>query len=473
MPGAPMPPNILLIMTDQQRADCLSIEGHPVLLTPNMDAIADVGARFTHFYSPCPSCIAARRSILSGLRPSNHGMVGYRDGVEWHERTTLPQLLKARGYQTMLVGRSMHQYPPDRRFGYDAVEINGHMGPDDYDRWLAEVGPRDSGGWFGGGVMHNDWTAKPWHLDEHLHFTNWTVMRALGFLERRDTSAPFFLTVSFIAPHPPLQPPSFYLERYFRTGVPEPAIGDWATPPAGTASGGQSLVAPETVRLTGEALLSARAAYYGLINHVDDQINRLLNAITGVDRITGGNTVVVFTSDHGEMLGDHYMWRKSRPYEASARVPFLIRAPERFELRPGAVVDEPATHADIMPTLLDFAGIEKPATLDGESLLPLLRGDEREWRDYVHIEHAPEYQALTDGWEKYIWRVPEGEEQFFDLRDDPTETHDLSGDPSHVSRIDLWRARLIEELEGRPEGFSDGSRLVPGRRYEPVFGRRG
>ena len=455
-------------MTDQQRGDCLSAEGHPVLLTPNMDNIGEAGVRFTHFYSACPSCIAARRSLLSGQNPSTHGMVGYRDGVAWNEESTLPGVLKQNGYQTALVGRSMHQFPADKRFGYDTMEINGHMGPRDYDLWLDRVGPRDAGGWFGGGVMHNDWTAKPWHLDEHLHFTNWTVLRALEFLQNRDRSAPFFLTVSFIAPHPPLQPPAYYLDRYLRTGVPDPVIGDWAKPPAGMAEGGQGLVAPERIHLEGEALLSTRAAYFGSINHVDDQINRLLNTITGVDRQTGNNTVVVFTSDHGEMLGDHYMLRKSRAYEPSARVPFLIRAPIRFELDVGTVAEQPATHADIMPTLLDFAGAEIPDTVEGMSLLPILRGEDSKFREYVHIEHSPDQQAVTDGREKFIWSVPDGRELFFDLRLDPNETQDRSADAACSERVAIWRNRLIGELSGRPEGFTDGTKMIPGRTFEPV-----
>ena len=195
-------PNFLLIMSDQHRGDCLSIERHPVLLTPNMDSIGGAGVRFTRCYSPCPSCIAARRSLLSGQEPATTGMVGYRDGVEWEAPTTLPGALRNAGYQTYLVGRSMHQFPPRKRYGYDEMEVNCHMGASDHDDWLAQAGPQDSGGWFGGGVMHNDWTARPWHLDDHLHFTNWTVTRALRFLQRRDPSCPFFLTVSFIAPLP-------------------------------------------------------------------------------------------------------------------------------------------------------------------------------------------------------------------------------------------------------------------------------
>ncbi len=460
-------PNVVFINTDQQRGDCLSVEGHPVLQTPNMDGIAAAGVRFTHFYSACPSCIATRRSMLSGQAPQTHGMVGYQDGVEWDAPPTLPGVLREHGYQTWLVGRSMHQHPPRKRYGYDEMETNCHTGAFDYDEWLREVGPRDSGGWFGGGVMHNDWTARPWHLDEHLHFTNWTVTRALRFLARRDPSCPFFLTVGFVAPHPPLQPPAFYLERYLRTGVPDPVIGDWAQPPH-FGSGGEH-VSPTEVELRGEALLSARAGYYALINHVDDQLRRLLNPITGVDRMTGHNTIVVFTSDHGEMLGDHYMWRKSRAYEPSARVPFLIRAPERFGLDRASVVGLPATHADIMPTLLEMAGIAAPDTVDGRSLLPLMRGEKAPWREYVHIEHAPVHHALTDGCEKYIWRPSDGKEQFFDLARDPTECHDLAADPGYADRVALWRSRLIEELEGRPEAFTDGERLIPGRPYRALL----
>ena len=462
-------PNIVLIITDQQRGDCLGVEGHPVLQTPNMDGIAAAGVRFSRFYSACPSCIATRRSILGGQAPQTHGMVGYHGLVEWDAPPTLPGVLREHGYQTWLVGRSMHQHPPRKRYGYDEMETNCHTGAWDYEDWLREAGPPGNGGWFGGGVTHNDWTARPWPLEDHLHFTNWTVSRALRFLERRDPSCPFFLTVGFVAPHPPLQPPAFYFDRYVRTGVPDPVIGDWAWPPASGSAGGDH-VSPERVDLTGEALLSARAGYYGLINHVDDQLRRLLNPIIGIDRLTGGNTIVVFTSDHGEMLGDHYLWRKSRAYEPSARVPFLIRAPKRFGLQPGRVVDLPTTHADIMPTLLEMADIPVPETVDGRSLAPLMQGEDVAWREWVHIEHVPYHQALTDGRTKYIWSPADGKEQLFDLVADPMECHDLVEQPQAKEQLQLWRGRLIEELGNRPEGFTDGERLIPGRPYKALLG---
>jgi arylsulfatase len=460
-------PNILIFLTEQHRGDCLGIEDHPVLMTPNMDAIAGAGVRFTRAYSACPTCIAARRSFLSGQGPATHGMVGYKDGVEWDIENTLPSVLAEAGYETAWVGRNMHQHPFDKRFGFEHMVTLGSRHPSDYTEFVRQHRPDDWEAAYGTGVMHNDWTARPWHLDEDLHPTNWTVHEALRFLRDRDTSRPFFLVVSFLSAHPPLVPPAFYLERYLRTGVPDPIIGDWAIPPA---NGGKGMdVSASQVDLRGEALLCARAGYYGLINHMDDQIRRLLNPVCGVDRMTGGNTVVMLTSDHGEMLGDHHLWRKTVPYEPSARIPLLVRAPRRFGIQPGTIVREPTGLQDIMPTVLEMAGADIPESVDGRSLVPLLRGDEVPWRQYMHIEHAPMHHTLTDGREKYIWFVADGREQFFRLTDDPTECRDLAGEPGEAERMSHWRSRLISELGNRPEGFTDGKRLIPGRPYPAVW----
>lgn len=466
-------PNILLFFTEQHRGDCLGIEDHPVLMTPNMDAIAGAGVRFTHAYSTCPTCIAARRSLLSGQFPSTHGMVGYREAVEWDIADTFPGVLAKTGYETAWIGRSMHQHPQDKRFGFEHMVIpSAYRGvpgeySGDYMKFLQQRRPDDWEGIYSTGVMHNDWTARPWHLEEDLHPTNWTIHEALRFLRDRDSARPFFLVVSFIAAHPPLIPPAFYLERYIRTGVPKPVIGDWAVPPP---NGGKGLdVSSDNVDLRGEALLCARAGYYGLLNHLDDQIRRILNPITGIDRMTKNNTVVMLSSDHGEMLGDHYLWRKSVPYEPSARIPLLIRAPKHFGIQPGTVIQNPVGLEDIMPTILDMANVPIPESVDGRSLLPLLRGKKADWREYIHIEHAPIHHTLTDGREKYIWFTSDGREQFFRLTKDPQERHDLAGKPEESKRISYWRNLLIKELKARPEGFTDGTKLIPGQPYSAVL----
>lgn len=459
-------PDILLIISDQHRGDCLSIEDHPVLITPTLDSLAYNGIRFTKAYSSCPVCIPARRSLISGQFPQRHGMVGYKEGVEWEPDCTLAGVLSNHGYQTIWVGRSMHLWPPRKRYGFDHMIIADHRGKDvnDYGEFLSMHGERFDA-YYETGVMHNDYTARPWHLKESLHCTNWTVDVALDFLRKRDPSCPLFLVVSFLAPHPPLVPPACYFERYIRTGVPEPFVGDWAVPPENNGIGlGQSST---RVNLSKETLLSCRAGYYGLINHMDDQINRLVNPVNGVDK---NNTIIIYTSDHGEMLGDHYLWRKSQPYEPSARIPLLMWIPPQYGIKGKMVIDTPVCLEDIMPTILALLGIEIPESVDGKNLIPVLKGQQL-GRKYLHIEHAPFFHALTDGKEKFIWFVKDGREQFFDLTVDPHELHNLINDTSYKEKIAWWQNELVKVLKDRPEGFSDGEKLIPGKNYTALINK--
>ena len=463
-------PNILVLLTEQHRGDSLSCEGHPVLLTPTMDHIAGRGVRFSNAYSTCPVCIPARRSFLSGQSPSTHGVVGYAN-KPWSGSSIADEMSKA-GYQTAWIGRDMHQDPADERCGFNTTILSGMRTPGNaYDQFLERNQPEGGGGYYGSGVMHNDYTARPFHLPDNLHHTTWTINQALSWLKQRDTSCPFFLVVSFLAAHPPLIPPACYFERYIRTGVPDPFIGDWATPPENDGIGtGQ---APSKVNLKGEALLSARAGYYGLINHLDDQLNRLLNPVTGIQRVTDNNTAVIMTSDHGEMLGDHYYWGKSLPYEGAARIPLLISAPERFGIKTDHVIEKPIGLEDIMPTVLEMAGLDIPDYVDGKSLLPLLREDgdaASNWRTHIHIEYATpkNFHALTDGKEKYVWFAQDGREQLFDLTNDPGECFNMVKDPDCTEKISRWRQLMVKELTGRPEGFTDGNALISGRPYPSI-----
>lgn len=453
-------PDILLIMTDQQRGDCLGVEGHPCLQTPHLDELARGGTRFARAYSTCPVCIPARRSLLSGQYPHRHGMVGYAEHCEWNPPATLPGLLRDAGYQTQMVGRSMHQHPPRKRFGYDEMVL----GNEDYSRWLARHLPVDTehdspGAYYGTGVAHNDWTARPWPHPEDMHQTNWTIQQARRFLRRRDPDCPFFLTVSFLAPHPPLIPPSFYFERYLRSALPEPVIGDWAEAPSGGFAANAN-----HVNLQGEALRSCQAGYFGLINHLDDQLHRLLYGIAGIPGFDPDNTLVIFCSDHGEMLGDHYRFRKSLPYEGSARIPFIISLPRTNKrAQRGCVCDVPVCLEDILPTCLDAVGLPLPDWVDGKSLLPLVQGEtaclEREWIPIEIGGGEDPFHALTNGREKYIRFSRSGREQLFDLIRDPAERYDRSLDAP--DRVEVWRSRLIEHLGDRPEGFVRDGELCP------------
>lgn len=458
-------PNFIFIMSDQHRGDCLGSEGHPSVLTPNLDGLGESGTRFARAYSTCPSCIAARRCLLSGRTPASNGMVGYVDGIEWNPPATLPGELRQAGYQTFLVGRSMHQHPMHKRYGYDHMVLGStYLAGDRLDEAV-----RRSSAYPDGIASHslscNGWTARPWHLDEELHPTTWVTSEAIRFLQTRDPSAPYFLTVSYYAPHPPFMPPAFYMDRYLRLNLPDPAIGGWAHAPRHPATSVDSA----TVRLTGEALRSCQAGYFGLINHIDDQILRILG-YRGQLR-DGRPTVVVYTSDHGEMLGDHYRFRKCEPYEGSARIPFLIGGCAPLGLKSRQVSDLAVGLEDVMPTLLDLAGVPIPSSVEGRSLVPILRGECPKWRPHLHGEHSPCYSTeqghhyLTDGRMKYIWRPHNGADQLFDLRADPSELHDLAARPEHATETAAWRKRMIAHLRNRPEGFSDGRRLIAGRPY--------
>jgi len=453
-------PNILVIMTDQQRGDCLSVDGHPVLMTPQMDELAGQGVRFRRAYSTCPVCIPARRSFMSGQFPSTHGLLNYRDGLEWNCDATLPAELANAGYQTAIVGRNMHLYPQGKPYGFEYMRLSaGVKTPGAYEQWMEENQPDGGGGYYGSGVMHNDWTARPWHLGEHLHQTNWTVNEGLRFLRERDRSRPYFLIVSFVAPHPPLIPPSFYFDRYLRLDAPPPAIGDWETPPDPNRPVN---VSDGVINLTGEARRCMLAGYFGLINHIDDQIRRILSPVSGFQ---DKNTVTILTADHGEMLGDHYLFRKQQPFEPSARIPMLIRGGRDLGFHANVTRNHPVCLEDIMPTCLDLAGAPIPDSVDGKSLVPLLRGDDAPVRDVLHAEYAPNWHMLTDGRYKYIWWNKDGRELFFDLQSDPTELRDLS------AKHDLapWRARLVNQLRTRPEGFVENDRLIHGKRYSGLM----
>ncbi|MFA5689995.1 MAG: sulfatase-like hydrolase/transferase [Kiritimatiellales bacterium] len=461
-------PNFLIIMCDQFRGDALGIEGHPVLQTPNLDALATGGIRFRHAYSPCPVSIPARRSFMSGQFPATHGMLSNKEGCCWYPAATLPGELKKAGYQTQLVGRDMHLHPRRKRYGFDEMLHTGDVHPDDlYAGRLPGYSYNPS---WSHGLNANGRTARPWHLEEALHPSCRTVDAALRFLERRDPECPFLLVASFAGPHPPLYPPEFYMTRYLRAGSHPPHIGSWAHRPENNGAG--LPVDSAVTCLEGDVLANCQAGYYGMINHIDDQICRLLSPQSGLDRETAADTIIIFCADHGEMLGDHYMFRKGRPYEGAVRVPLMIHAPDKFGFTAGTAVSAAVSLEDIMPTVLELAGVEIPASVEGRSLVPSLHG-ESVAREFIHAEHANDegltWHLLTDGQMKYIWHSGTGIEQLFNLDADPYELTDLVEAPERAEILAAWRQRLIKKLAGRPEGFVADGRLIAGRPHNTTM----
>jgi len=460
-------PNIILITTDQQRFDAMGLNNpSSPLRTPNMDSLAASGVNFTRAYTTSPVCIPARRTLLSGLHPTTHGLTGYRDGVDWDPPFTVPGLLGDAGYQTELIGK-LHLYPQRKRYGFDhmvrsetpnARPTSKVMAHNDYADWLVERGvlshPQSLG------TSGNGRVARPYHLDEEYHQTSWVAEQAVRFLTKyRDPSCPYFLHLSFWAPHPPLVPPQAYWDRYkdmdYAANMGEwvPQFDDVNLRRGVDPSAAVGPFPPDEIR-------DAAAGYYGLINHVDDRIGYVLDRLFeyGSDR-QKEPTYIIFTSDHGEMLGDHHLWRKTIAYEPSSHVPFFVSG--RNVAMTSATSDALVTLEDVAATALELGGVDLPDAFaeekESKSLAPLLRGESVRTRQRIFGQCGP-YHYMVQGDLKYLWFADTHEEQLFNLKDDPGERRDLSGDEQ---RLQPLREQLAEHLMSVGDDSYDVTKLQP------------
>ena len=464
-------PNVILICTDQHRGDTLGLAGHPTVHTPGIDALGLTGHYFPRAVVEVPSCVGARRTLFSGQRPLNHGMIGFNDMEPWDEPDTLCRVFQRCGYKTYSVGKR-HVYPQDAPYGFDRVishEEGRFLSPgyqDDYLNWLAGQGWGDFG-LFNAGVTNNGYTSRPCVFPEQFHVTTWTATQAIAVMQDhvrqhgRDT--PFFLHLSFSKPHPPWDPPPFFYDRYKDDpDLPEPIIGDPATygsrlepfiPVHGPFPEASSLPRPV------KDVKRARAGYYGCIDHVDTQITRFAYHLWRMLKVR--NLIFAFVGDHGDQLGDHHRWGKGMGYEGSIRVPFILNFPATMKLPSQRRYPQVTVGlADVMPTLLDACGLPIPEKVDGISLMRLVRGQtDRIERDHLHGEHLERCHFLVNHREKFIWHYCTDTLEYYDLQEDPYECHNL------YSR-DLTRARALHEQlkaqlvsEGRQADFMEKGEL--------------
>lgn len=469
--GTPMPdrPNVLLVVTDQHRGDCVGRDpatptderGNPIVHTPTLNSLVDEGALFSRAYTPVPSCAPARRCLRTGLTPESCDSTNWTT-EPWDFEHELTGQFTAAGYETLLAGK-LHAYPRENRLGFERSALQ--PGPE-YDRWLGERVPDGELDEYGHGIGPNAWDARPFHLEEALHPTTWTTNRALEFLDSRDPDRPFFLNVSYLKPHTPLDPPRDYWDFYAERDLPPAAVGDWVDDAHGADLPAYPPNDAWRCELATDLVERARQGYYGLVTQIDHQLSRVIRELRAQGEWE--NTVVVFTADHGDMLGDHHLWRKCYGYESSARVPFIVKPPGRVDGARGQIVDRPVGLEDVMPTLLDACGETVPQTVEGNSVCPLLENPTTdEWREYYHGEHGPIYepenatQYLLGERFKFVWNPVTGTELLFDLRDDPLEERDLSDDPKHADVLEDLQDRLVDRLRGRKEGFTDGEALTP------------
>lgn len=464
-------PNILFLMSDQHRGDCLGADGNKAIRTPNLDRIAGEGVRFRCAYTAVPSCTPARAGLLTGLSPWHHGMLGYGRVADSY-RNEKPKLLREAGYYGLGIGK-MHWFPQRNLHGFHKTlldesgrsETPGFVS--DYRQWFRQEAPDSNPD--ATGLGWNEYAAKPYALPERLHPTRWTGDTAVEFLQGYKGEEPFFLKVSFARPHSPYDPPERFWKLYENADLPKAVVGKWAERHAqGARATGKPLPKDTWRGDLGEAQVRrSRQGYYGSVTFIDEQVGRILDALEKRGWLE--NTLILFTGDHGDMTGDHHLWRKTYAYEASARIPMLARwGSELLDAKRGQVLRQPVELRDILPTFLDAAGASfDPQRFDGRSMLGLIRGKADAWREFIDLEHDVCYaqenhwSALTDGRWKYIYHAMHGEQQLFDLQADPGELSDLASDPAHAATLRLWRGRLVEHLAERGARFVANGDLVP------------
>ena len=480
--GTPAPktkrsrPNILFLIADQMRADCLGAYGNRTVKTPHLDSLAKQGARFDCAYSSTPTCTPARSALLTGLSPWHHGMLGMTLMAAEYP-LELPRALSQAGYYTTVIGKN-HFFPIRNPHGYHQMIVDEHCSywfddhegnvaaqasdeeRPDYEAWfwsqLPSADPHKTGlGW-------NDHRGKAFALPERFHATQWTGDTAVNFLKTYERPEPFFLKVSFIRPHSPYDPPARWMNQYQSADIPKPSVGKWADRYAPRSSASNDLWHGA---LPWEEVRQSRQAYYGSVSFVDEQIGRILETLE--QRGMLDETLVVFLSDHGDMLGDQNLWRKSYGYESSARIPMIMRWPTGLlTAERGQAFPQPVELRDILPTFLETAGSSPSRPIDGRSLLSLIRNGGSEWRPWIDLEHnvcyskSNHWNALTDGKWKYMFHAQDGEEQLFHLQSDPCELTDLGSDSRNQETLRLWRNRMIEHLSERGEAFVKNGRLA-------------
>lgn len=435
-------PNILIITTDQQRWDTIAAAGNPCIRTPHLNWLMESGIHFRRAYSDSPVCVPARATLLTGrhfldLRPHQG---------DWGQPTTtrpthtLPALLKQAGYQTKSVGK-LHHHPERQGYGWDNPEIL-------QDYYLDMQTHPDRGFPLGHGLGQNEMEPAFATVPEAHTLTHWITRRAIHFIESRDASRPFALNVGYSKPHPPFDPCLTYWLMYQNAPVPEPILGSWSSDPDSIHPGlmGPTWMLNGADRFSPDLIREIRRAYYALITQIDYNLGLLLSRLRELGLLE--NTLILFTSDHGEMLGDHHMGAKTTFLEGSAHVPLILRPPsgpghERYQNLRGNWSGALACLADIAPTCLAAAGLPPAEEMTGLDLIDLAAG--RRHRSRIFGNCGPFSAVIEDRW-KYIFSEDGGAELLFDLVADPGERTNLATDPHTADELLRLRALLADEL---------------------------
>lgn len=445
--------NILLITTDQQRFDTLNAWGNKSIFTPHLNYMAAMGISFTNCYASCPICVPSRTTIMTGRQGFESGVVSNETHESFmrqctEERTTLPAVLTDAGYQTCAKGK-MHFEPARAHYGFEHMRLPlDYMR--DYDKKQNLARPKVHG------IGECEMEPVISTVDVKDSITTWIADEAIDFLETRDTTRPFFLWTSFTKPHPPFDPCRDFWELYDKIPMPAPVTGDWSetveTTPQGFLAGAYENT---NMHLLGdEQKLASRRAYYACITQVDYELGRIFGALREHDLFK--NTWIIFTSDHGEMLGDHHMSQKNLFFEGSAHVPLLIMPPQGRNL-PHNYSEEALTDlADIYPTILAMAGVKSPIQGSGCNLLEPVPKN----RLFFGNSLNKNFCVMKDKM-KLVYSAVGDHKLLFDLNKDPMEQHDLSKDPAYQDIFrELWNMLLEHTRNHTPKALDENGSFI-------------
>jgi choline-sulfatase len=434
--AGPERPNILLIMSDEHAPQFSGFHGHPLVQTPQLDRLAADGVVFDNAYCNSPLCVPSRASFMSGLHLHRIGV--WDNGATLDENIpTWAHMLRASGYDAVLSGK-MHLVGADNLHGFRA-EIEGSRSKH----------PVSGGRWqqphrIGNPASRRRVEDAGAGASPHVELDDKAEAAALRYIrERAGSDQPWALCVGFILPHFPLVVPGPYFSMYYPGRVDLPTY----------APGVRGIEHPahERVRQTfhlydfsEDQVRRARAAYFGLITYLDEKIGRLVAALDETGQRQ--QTAVVYTSDHGEMIGEHGLWWKNTLFEHASRVPLICNWPGHWD--GGRTFGGACSLVDLTATVVDLARAPTPGNLDGDSLLPLLEGRTADWKDEAfceytgHATNTPARMLRTGRWKFNLYH---GEaHELYDIAADPGEQHDLAGTPE-LAAVERQLLRRVQQ----------------------------
>jgi len=465
-------PNILVIMTDEHNASVLGCYGNKIIRTPNLDGLAAKGILFENAYCSSPLCVPSRSAFTSGKYISRTS--------SWNNNTrlppdiaSLPRVMNEAGYDSVLCGK-MHY---DARYHYGFKNIgpgnNAHMTGTGNRRTADDLTAKQGGG--GESARFEDFRTSD--NSSGMTHDQRVVDAVQAYLaSRKQGDKPFFLLAGLISPHFPLVVPKSYWQTY-QDKVPMPVI-----PPGYVDSlplnykhlraGFQmTSVPPETVKF-------GRELYYGLTQWTDEQIGKILDALRKSGELD--NTVIIYTTDHGENLGEHGLWWKNAVFDTAARVPLIISWPERWtggQRRQGA-----CGHLDVVQTIAQLGGAKIPADWNGCSLCAWMDNAHAPWKDLAVSEYYAHnicsgYAMIREGAFKYVYHTSPDEahppqRELYDLSVDPNELHNLADDPAQSPRIAQMHAALVKEIGEDPELTDKRCRKQIAAGYSDAAGKK-